>query len=266
MNGPLNRPVRPARDALGQTLCRWCAGQPRCGLAGETTATSRVIAGLMFISAGEMEAALRQVFSCGLQAGVHAIGDAANRQVLDAYETGTGRISRTIPAGTVSSMPRYCIRMIIPRFAELGVIAAMQPTHATSDMYWADERLGPERLAGAYAWRSLLDSGASAGFRLGFSGGRGQSDAGYLRGGHAARTRQAGLKGAGYRTRNGSAGKRRFGHLRWMRPTRASWRSRLAPWRPVSALISSCWTVDVMRISAAEMIPEIQVTANLAGR
>ena len=49
----------------------------------------------------------------------------------------------------------------IPRFADLGVIAAMQPTHATSDMYWAGQRLGPGRLAGAYAWRSLLDSGAS---------------------------------------------------------------------------------------------------------
>ena len=48
----------------------------------------------------------------------------------------------------------------IPRFAALGVIAAMQPVHCTSDMDWADERLGDERLAGAYAWRSLLDSGA----------------------------------------------------------------------------------------------------------
>jgi hypothetical protein len=48
----------------------------------------------------------------------------------------------------------------IDRFAELGVIASVQPTHATSDMYWAEDRLGPERIEGAYAWRSLTDSGA----------------------------------------------------------------------------------------------------------
>jgi len=48
----------------------------------------------------------------------------------------------------------------IPRFARLGVVPSMQPTHCTSDMRWAGERLGPERLAGAYAWRSMLDTGA----------------------------------------------------------------------------------------------------------
>jgi len=52
----------------------------------------------------------------------------------------------------------------IPRFAALGVIAAMQPIHATSDMYWAGERLGTERLAGAYAWQSLADAGATLAF------------------------------------------------------------------------------------------------------
>ena len=52
----------------------------------------------------------------------------------------------------------------LARFARLGVVASMQPTHATSDMAWADERLGPARLAGAYAWRSLLDSGAHLAF------------------------------------------------------------------------------------------------------
>ena len=52
----------------------------------------------------------------------------------------------------------------ISRFARLGIIAAMQPTHATSDMYWADERLGEERAPGVYAWRSLMDSGALLSF------------------------------------------------------------------------------------------------------
>jgi predicted amidohydrolase YtcJ len=48
----------------------------------------------------------------------------------------------------------------IPRFVRLGVVPSMQPTHCTSDMRWAGERLGPERLTGAYAWRSVLDTGA----------------------------------------------------------------------------------------------------------
>jgi predicted amidohydrolase YtcJ len=119
--------------------------------------------GLMFISAEQMEAALNTVFSCGLQAGVHAIGDAANRLVLDAYE-------RTL-AAYPDNPGRHRVEHAqilhsddIPRFAQLDVIAAMQPTHATSDMYWADDRLGGHRLAGAYAWQSLLDSGARLAF------------------------------------------------------------------------------------------------------
>jgi hypothetical protein len=52
----------------------------------------------------------------------------------------------------------------LPRFASMGVIASMQPTHATSDMPWAEKRVGNERLAGAYAWRTFLDSGAVLAF------------------------------------------------------------------------------------------------------
>ena len=74
----------------------------------------------------------------------------------------------------------------IPRFSGLGVIAAMQPTHATSDMYWADERLGQERLAGAYAWQSLLASGA----RLAFGSDFPVEQVNPMLGIHAAVTRQ----------------------------------------------------------------------------
>ena len=52
----------------------------------------------------------------------------------------------------------------LPRFAALGVIAAMQPTHATSDMYWAEDRLGPDRIKGAYAWQTILNTGARVPF------------------------------------------------------------------------------------------------------
>jgi len=119
--------------------------------------------GLMFTREDEMAAALRRIFSCGLQAGVHAIGDGANRLVLDAYEEAI--------AGFPENPGRHRIEHSqilnvadIPRFSNLEVIAAMQPTHATSDMYWADERLGADRLAGAYAWQSLLNSGARLAF------------------------------------------------------------------------------------------------------
>jgi predicted amidohydrolase YtcJ len=119
--------------------------------------------GLKFLSQEELESALRRIMSCGLQAGVHAIGDGANRQVLDAYEN--------ILAEFPDNPGRHRIEHAqilhpgdIPRYAELNVIAAMQPIHATSDMYWADERLGRDRLAGAYAWKGLLDSGARLAF------------------------------------------------------------------------------------------------------
>jgi hypothetical protein len=119
--------------------------------------------GLMFTGTDEMEAALRRVFSCGLQAGVHAIGDAANRQVLDAYEKALVEFPDN-PGRHRMEHAQIVHPDDIPRFAKLGVIAAMQPTHATSDMYWADERLGENRLAGAYAWQSLLDNGARLAF------------------------------------------------------------------------------------------------------
>ncbi len=94
----------------------------------------------------------------GFQVCTHCIGDAAVRLVLDAYEA------------ALKSQPVTDHRLRIehaqviapedmPRFAELGVIPSMQPTHATSDMPWAEDRLGPERIRGAYAWRELLDSG-----------------------------------------------------------------------------------------------------------
>ena len=100
----------------------------------------------------------RPLHAAGFQLATHAIGDAANRMVLDAYE----RIQREVPR----SDPRHRIEHAqvlapsdIPRFAALGVLASMQPTHCTSDMPWAGARLGAERIAGAYAWRSLRDTG-----------------------------------------------------------------------------------------------------------
>jgi hypothetical protein len=94
----------------------------------------------------------------GWQLAVHAIGDAANRAVLDAFETAMVRHPgdhrfRIEHAQVIA-------RDDFPRFARLGVIASVQPTHATSDMDWAEARLGAQRVVGAYAWRTLLASGA----------------------------------------------------------------------------------------------------------
>ncbi len=95
----------------------------------------------------------------GIQAAVHAIGDAAVREVLDIYERilserpSSGMRHRIEHAQVVSPED-------IPRFAALGVLPSMQFTHCTSDMQWAQARLGPERIKGAYAWRSFIRAGS----------------------------------------------------------------------------------------------------------
>jgi predicted amidohydrolase YtcJ len=97
----------------------------------------------------------------GVQIATHAIGDRGNRLVLDAYrdtfadDPAALRAARwRIEHAQVLSAPDS------PRFAAMGVIASMQPSHAISDLFFAPARLGPDRLDGAYAWRSLLESGA----------------------------------------------------------------------------------------------------------
>ncbi|MCA8961532.1 MAG: amidohydrolase [Planctomycetes bacterium] len=99
----------------------------------------------------------------GIQVEVHAIGDRANRHVLDLFEAAFARVpaaSRRIPE------PRFRIEHAqilspedLPRFAALGVIPSMQASHAITDLHFAPARLGADRLAGAYAWRALIDSG-----------------------------------------------------------------------------------------------------------
>jgi len=95
----------------------------------------------------------------GWQMGTHAIGDAANRAVLDAYEKAIQRFPDRDLRFRIEHA-QVLAAEDVPRFGKLGILAAMQPTHATSDMPWAEARLGPERIGGAYAWRSVLDGGA----------------------------------------------------------------------------------------------------------
>jgi predicted amidohydrolase YtcJ len=100
----------------------------------------------------------------GLQVETHAIGDRTNRTILDLYEAAFKAIP---PNERKIAEPRWRVEHAqildladLPRFAKLGVIPSMQPSHAISDLFFAPKRLGMDRLAGAYAWQSLLKSGS----------------------------------------------------------------------------------------------------------
>ena len=114
--------------------------------------------GLLFMSEPEMQAKIETALKAGYQVNIHAIGDAANHEVLDAFEgaykdVGGRELRNRIEHAQVVTLAD------IPRFKQLGLIASMQPTHATSDKNMAEDRIGAERLKGAYAWRSFLDQG-----------------------------------------------------------------------------------------------------------
>lgn len=100
----------------------------------------------------------------GIQIETHAIGDRGNRTILDLYE----KAFKTVPPGERKiSEPRWRVEHAqivnptdIPRFASLGVIPSMQPSHAIGDLHFAPSRLGIKRLEGAYAWQSFIKSGS----------------------------------------------------------------------------------------------------------
>lgn len=102
-----------------------------------------------------VEEALRHRF----QVCTHAIGDRGNNIVLNAYEEAL-KVVPTIDHRLRIEHAQVVHPTDIPRFNKLGIIPSMQPTHCTSDMYWAEARLGPERVKGAYAWRSFRNAGS----------------------------------------------------------------------------------------------------------
>ncbi len=115
--------------------------------------------GLLFMGQEDLEARMDKALACGYQVGVHAIGDRGNRVVLDALESVIPRHADN-PGRHRIEHAQTLTAADVPRFAQLDVIAAMQPTHATSDMYWVEDRLGPDRTPYAYAWRMLQESHA----------------------------------------------------------------------------------------------------------
>jgi predicted amidohydrolase YtcJ len=100
----------------------------------------------------------------GIQVETHAIGDRANRVILDLYEKAFKAVP---PDQRKIREPRWRVEhaqivnpVDIPRFAKLSVIPSMQPSHAIGDLYFAPSRLGIKRLEGAYAWQSFIKSGS----------------------------------------------------------------------------------------------------------
>jgi predicted amidohydrolase YtcJ len=115
--------------------------------------------GLLFRSDADIGAMMEKAMKKGYQVNVHAIGDAGNRQILDRYQqlvpkSATGALRHRIEHAQVVTLAD------IARFKRIGIIASMQPTHATSDMNMAEQRVGTERIKGAYAWRRFLKQGS----------------------------------------------------------------------------------------------------------
>jgi len=111
--------------------------------------------GLLVTQPDRIAEIAKRAANAGFQVGTHAIGDRGVKIVLDTYEkAGVKPEDRfRIEHYQVATLPD------IERLGKMGIIAAMQPTHATSDMPWAEQRLGAERLEGAYAWRKVIDAG-----------------------------------------------------------------------------------------------------------
>ncbi len=113
---------------------------------------------------GFNEALMADAMKAGFQVAIHAIGDAGNREALDILE-------RIISSTPQAAGQRHRIEHAqvlhpddLPRIGELGYIASMEPPHAMEDKTWAEDRLGPERILGAYAWRSLRETNAKLTF------------------------------------------------------------------------------------------------------
>lgn len=113
--------------------------------------------GLLTSSGDHMADVARRAAQTGFQVGIHAIGDRGGVVALDAMERALGGPA---PKARFRLEHAQVLRVQdIERMARLGIIASMQPTHATSDMPWAGDRVGEARLAGAYAWRKVLNAG-----------------------------------------------------------------------------------------------------------
>ena len=116
--------------------------------------------GLLVMNHDEAIAVFEKALAAGLQVNTHAIGDRGNRMLLDWYEEAFAAHPEKTDLRWRDEHTQILHTDDIPRFAKLGVIPSMQPSHAIGDLFFAPDRLGPDRLDGAYAWRALIDSGS----------------------------------------------------------------------------------------------------------
>ncbi|QYF95770.1 amidohydrolase [Massilia sp. PAMC28688] len=116
--------------------------------------------GLLFAQSADMVGQMEKAMKRGYQVNVHAIGDAGNRQILDGYQ----QLLRKHPGAKDQRHRMEHAQVValsdIARFKTLGIVPSMQPTHATSDMNMAEQRVGADRIKGAYAWRTFLKQGS----------------------------------------------------------------------------------------------------------
>ncbi|KAH9851483.1 amidohydrolase family-domain-containing protein [Lenzites betulinus] len=115
--------------------------------------------GFMRIAPELLNEVIPKFMKDGWQVNVHAIGDRANGVVLDAFEAALAKANGTALRPRLEHA-QILAQKDMARFGDLGVIASVQPTHAISDMWFAEDRLGPERVKGLYAFRSIIDHGA----------------------------------------------------------------------------------------------------------
>ena len=118
--------------------------------------------GLLVTPPAHLEKVAEIGLRSGFQVNTHAIGDRGNRIALDAFEAALKAVLKAVPTADHRFRIEHAQVISpedIPRFAKLGVIPSMQASHQTSDMRWAETRIGPERIHGAYAWRTLLNTG-----------------------------------------------------------------------------------------------------------
>lgn len=223
--------------------------------------------GFLTVKQEELAPMLAQALKVGVQVETHAIGDYANRFVLDEYE----KAFKAVPAVQRKvADPRWRIEHSqivnpsdIPRFAKLGVIPSMQPSHAIGDLHFAPSRLGIARLAGAYAWQSLIKSGAII---------PGGSDAPVERGepliefyAAVARKDQKGFSGAGWHPEEAVTREQALKMLTlW--PAYAAFEDKLRGTIEVGKLADlTIFSADIMKLPEAEILKQSCVMTVING-
>ncbi len=136
----------------------------RGGLLFEPYSDDPGNSGLQLIEENTLRETTIAALKHGWQVNTHAIGDKGNALVLDAYAAARKAVPDARDPRLRIEHAQVVRKADVARFKELGVIASMQPSHASDDMRWADARLGPDRVQGAYAWHWFLDAGVPLAF------------------------------------------------------------------------------------------------------